>query len=197
MMSNELERVIGILCFKRWCFRMYKREDDKYIISVILGNEELESEVDDKKGLLALAFEIVDFHKEEYETCNINGELGRLFNICVDTKHEIEILHESAYYDKYDCSPAQESEWIVNIEIDERVYNIPYDNEKLIGAINYRLMPKEGEIITTYNGHNIYIDYILNVPMYAITYKDAYMMFDNIKDAKAFMNANYRYYEVK
>ena len=80
MIKRELEDLIGILCYKRWSFRMNK-VDDKYVISVVLGSEELECEVDDEKGLKALAFDVVNFNRDEFEVCNIDGPLGSLFNI--------------------------------------------------------------------------------------------------------------------
>ena len=62
-MKKELKELIGILNYKEWGFRMYKKLSNEYVIGVILGNEELECSVNDEKGLKALMFDVVNFDK--------------------------------------------------------------------------------------------------------------------------------------
>ena len=130
MIKRELEELIGILCYNGWGFGMRKRaeSDDKYVIGVVLGNEELECEVDDEKGLKALAFDIVNFNRDEFEVCDITGPLGSLFNICVNTKHDIEVSSADDFEYKYNFR-ISDAKWIVEIEADGIFYIVPYDNE--------------------------------------------------------------------
>ena len=188
MIKRELEELIGILCYKRWSFRMNKA-DDKYVIGVVLGSEEIECDVNDSKGLKALAFDVVNFNRDEFEICNIDGALGSLFSICVNTKHDIEVMSADDFNYKYNFTYSKECEWIVQINVDDIVYIIPYDNEKLIDVINIKLMPEEvGQL--SHNGVEIYVNYISGVPTYNIKIGYVLMAFDNIRDAKKFIENN-------
>lgn len=188
MIKRELEDLIGILCYKRWSFRMNK-VDDKYIIGVVLGSEELECDVNDSKGLKALAFDVVNFNRDEFEVCNIDGALGSLFNICVNTKHDIEVMSADDFDYKYNFTYSKECEWIAQINVDDIVYIIPCDNEKLIDVINIKLMPEEvGKL--SHNGVEIYVNYISGVPTYNVKIGYVTMAFDNIRDTKKFIENN-------
>lgn len=191
MIKRELEELIGILCYKGWGFEMRKRfeTDNKYVINVVLGSEELECDVNDSKGLKALAFDVVNFNRDEFEVCNIDGALGSLFNICVDTKHDIEVMSADDFNYKYNFTYSKECEWIVQINVDGVVYIMPYDNEKLIDVINIKLMPEEvGKL--SHNGVEIYVNYISGVPTYNVKIGYVLMAFDNIRDAKKFIENN-------
>lgn len=188
MIKRELEELIGILCYKRWSFRMNK-VDDKYIIGVVLGSEELECDVNDSKGLKALAFDVVNFNRDEFEVCNIDGALGSLFSICVNIKHDIEVMSADDFNYKYNFTYSKECEWIVQINVDDIVYIIPYDNEKLIDVINIKLMPEEvGQL--SHNGVEIYVNYISGVPTYNVKIGYVTMAFDSIRDTKKFIENN-------
>lgn len=189
--KRELEELIGILCYKGWGFRMLKRveSDNKYVIGVVLGNEILECEVDDEKSLKALAFDIVNFNRDEFEVCEITGPLGSLFSICVNTEHDIEVMSADDFNYKYNFTYSKECEWIVQINVDDIVYIIPYDNEKLIDVINIKLMPEEvGKL--SHNGVEIYVNYISGVPTYNVKIGYVPIAFDNISDVKKFIENN-------
>ena len=145
MMKRELEELIGILCYKGWGFRMSKK-DDKYVIGVVLVNEELECEVDDEKGLKALAFDIVNFNRDEFEVCEITGPLGSLFNNCVIAKHDIEVMGADDFEYQYNFRNS-DAKWVIQIDLKDIVYIVPYDNEKLIDAMNSRLISKHSTIL--------------------------------------------------
>lgn len=188
MIKRELEELIGILCYKRWGFRMNK-VDDKYIIGVVLGSEELECDVNDSKGLKALAFDVVNLNRDDFDVCNIDGPLGSLFSICVNTKHDIEVMGAGDFNYKYNFTYSKECDWIIQIEVDGVVYFMSYDNEKLINVINVKLMPEEvGQL--SHNGVEIYVNYISGVLTYNVKVGYVTAAFDNINDAKKFIENN-------
>ena len=191
MIKRELEELIGILCFKGWGFRMRKRfeTDNKYVINVVLGSEELECEVDDEKGLKALAFDIVNFNRDEFEVCNIDGSLGSLFSICVDTKHDIEVNSADDFEYKYNFRN-NDAKWVIEIEVDGIVYIVPYDNEELISTINVKLMPPTA-YTEKHNGVEILVESdacCMIVYKLRIGYK--LVAFDNLDSAKKFIENN-------
>lgn len=191
MIKRELEELIGILCFKGWGFRMRKRfeTDNKYVINVILGSEELECEVDDEKGLKALAFDVVNFNRDEFEVCNIDGPLGSLFNICVDTKHDIEVNSADDFEYKYNFRN-NDAKWVIEIEVDGIVYIVPYDNEELIGAINVKLMPPTAHTVK-HNGVEILVESdACGMIVYKLRIGYKFVAFDNLDSAKKFIENN-------
>lgn len=191
MIKRELEELIGILCFKGWGFRMRKRfeTDNKYVINVVLGNEELECEVDDEKGLKALAFDVVNFSSHNFYVCDIDGPLGSLFNICVDTKHDIEVNSADDFEYKYNFRNS-DAKWIVEIEVDGIVYIVPYDNEKLINAINVKLMPPTAHTVK-HNGVEILVESdACGVIVYKLRIGYKFVAFDNLDSAKKFIENN-------
>lgn len=195
MMKRELEELIGILCYKGWGFRMRKRfeTDNKYVINVVLGSEELECEVDDEKGLKALAFDVVNFNRDEFEVCNIDGRLGSLFNICVDTKHDIEVNSADDFEYKYNFRN-NDAKWIVEIEVDNIVYIVPYDNaydnEKLISTINVKLMPPTAHTVK-HNGVEILVESdACGMIVYKLRIGYKFVAFDNLDSAKKFIENN-------
>lgn len=191
MMKRELEELIGILCYKGFGFIMRRRfeTDNKYVISVVLGNEELECEVNDEKGLKALAFDVVNFNRDEFEVCNIDGPLGSLFNICVDTKHDIEVNSADDFEYKYNFRNS-DAKWIVEIEVDGVVYIVPYDNEELINTINIRLIPHEKASIIKYNGINILANSESGVMTYKLRIGYKFVAFESLDSAKKFIENN-------
>ena len=191
MMKRELEELIGILCYKGWGFRMRKRfeTDNKYVINVILGSEELECEVDDEKGLKALAFDVVNFNRDEYEVCEITGKLGRLFNICVNTKHDIEVTSADDFEYKYNFRN-NDAKWVIEIEVDGVVYIASYYNEELINAINVELMPPTASIIK-HNGVEILVESdACGMIVYKLKIGYKFVAFDNLDSAKKFIENN-------
>ena len=194
MFKKELAELIGILCFKGWGFRMRKRfeSDDKYVISVILGSEELECEVDDEKGLKALAFDVVNFNRDEYEVCYITGQLGILFFNCVSTRHDIEVSSVDDFEYKYNFRNS-DAKWIVEIEVDGVVYLVPFDNEELIGTINLKLVPPLASIIK-HNGVEILVEMDTkagnNTFVYKLRIGYKFVAFDNLDSAKKFIENN-------
>ena len=191
MMKIELEELIGILCYKGWGFRMRKRfeTDNKYVINVILGSEELECEVDDEKGLKALAFDVVNFNRDEYEVCEITGKLGRLFNICVNTKHDIEVTSADDFEYKYNFRN-NDAKWVIEIEVDGVVYIASYYNEELINAINVKLMPPTASIIK-HNGVEILVESdACGMIVYKLKIGYKFVAFDNLDSAKKFIENN-------
>ena len=189
MIKRELEELIGILCYKRWSFRMNKA-DDKYIIGVVLGSEEIECDVNDSKGLKALAFDVVNFNRDEFEVCNIDGPLGSLFNICVDTKHDIEVNSADDFEYKYNFTYSKECEWIVQINVDDVVYIMPYDNEELINAINVKLMPPIAHTVK-HNGVEILVESdACGTIVYKLRIGYKFVAFDNLDSAKKFIENN-------
>jgi len=191
MMKRELEELIGILCYKGWGFRMRKRfeTDNKYVINVVLGSEELECDVNDSKGLKALAFDVVNFNRDEFEVCEITGPLGSLFSICVDTKHDIEINSADDFEYQYNFTNS-DAKWIVEIEVDDMIYIVPYYNEKLIDAINVKLQPPTA-YTEKHNGVEILVE---SDACGMITYKlrigYKFVAFDNLDSAKKFIENN-------
>ena len=187
MIKRELEELIGILYFKGWGFRMSKK-DDKYTIGVVLGNEELECDVSDSKGLKALAFDVVNFNSHNFDVCNIDGPLGSLFSICVNTKHDIEVMGTDDFEYKYNFRNS-DAIWVIEIKVDGIVYIVPYDNEKLIDVINVKLMPKDVSKLS-HMGIEIHVNYISGVPTYLVRAGYIPMAFDNISDVKKFIEGN-------
>lgn len=188
MIKRELEDLIGILCYKRWSFRMNK-VDDKYIIGVVLGSEELECDVNDSKGLKALAFDVVNFNRDEFEVCNIDGALGSLFNICVDTKLDIEVNSADDFEYKYNFRNS-DAKWIVEIEVDGIVYITPYDDEELINAINVKLMPPIAHTVK-HNGVEILVESdACGVIVYKLRIGYKFVAFDDLNSAKKFIENN-------
>ena len=190
-MKRELEELIGILCYKGWGFRMLKRveSDNKYVICVVLGSEILECEVNDEKGLKALAFDVVNFNRDEFEVCEITGPLGSLFNICVYTKHDIEVMGADDFEYQYNFTNS-DAKWIVEIEVDGIVYIVPYDNEELINAINVKLVPPTASIIK-YNGVEILVESdACGVIVYKLRIGYKFIAFDDLDSAKKFIENN-------
>lgn len=191
MIKRELEELIGILCYKGWGFRMRKRfeTDNKYVINVVLRSEELECEVDDEKGLKALAFDVVNFNRDEFEVCNIDGPLGSLFSICVDTKYDIEVNSADDFEYKYNFRNS-DVKWIVEIEVDGIVYIVPYDNEELINAINVKLMPPTAHTVK-HNGVEIFVESdACGMIVYKLRIGYKFVAFDNLDSAKKFIENN-------
>ena len=185
MIKRELEDLIGILCYKGWGFRMRRRfeTDNKYVINVILGSEELECEVDDEKGLKALAFDVVNFNRDEFEVCNIDGSLGSLFSICVDTKYDIEVNNADDFEYKYNFRN-NDAKWVIEIEVDGIVYIVPYDNEELIGVINVKLMPPTAHTVK-YNGVEILVESdACGMIVYKLRIGYKFVAFDNLDSVK-------------
>ena len=191
MIKRELEELIGILCYKGWGFRMRKRfeTDNKYVINVVIGSEELECDVNDSKGLKALAFDVVNFNRDEFEVCEITGPLGSLFNNCVITKHDIEIMGADDFEYQYNFTNS-DAKWIVEIEVDGIVYIVPYDNDELINAINVKLMPPTASIIK-YNGVEILVESdACGVIVYKLRIGYKFIAFDDLDSAKKFIENN-------
>jgi hypothetical protein len=191
MMKKELEELIGILCYKGWGFRMRKRfeSDNKYVINVVLGSEELECEVDDEKGLKALAFDVVNFNRNEYEVCDITGQLGILFFNCVRTRHDIEVNDADDFENKYNFRNL-DAKWIIEIEVDGVVYMVPYDNEELIKAINVKLTPPIA-YTEKHNGVEILVESdACGVLVYKLRIGYKFVAFDNLDSAKKFIENN-------
>lgn len=189
--KRELEELIGILCYKGWGFRMLKRveSDNKYVINVVLGNEILECEVDDEKGLKALAFDVVNFNRDEFEICEITGPLGSLFSNCVIAKHDIEIMGADEFEYQYNFTNS-DAKWIVEIEVDGIVYIVPYYNDRLIDVINVKLVPPTASIIK-YNGVEILVESdACGVIVYKLRIGYKFVAFDNLDSAKKFIENN-------
>ena len=193
MFKKELAELIGILCYKGWGFRMRKRfeSDNKYVISVVLGSEELECEVDDEKGLKALAFDVVNFNRDEYEVCDITDQLGILFFNCVRTRHDIEINGADDFEYKYNFRNS-DAKWIVEIEIDGVVYLVPYDNEEFLEKINDKLvlscMPTS---IIKHNDVEILVESdACGIVVYKLRIGYKFVAFDNLDSAKKFIENN-------
>ncbi len=188
MFKKELAELIGILCYKGWGFRMRKRfeSDDKYVISMILGSEELECEVDDEKGLKALAFDVINFNRDEYEVCDITGQLGILFFNCVRTRYDIEVNDADDFENKYNFRNL-DAKWIIEIEVDGVVYMVPYDNEELIKAINVKLAPPIA-YTEKHNGVEILVESdACGVIVYKLRIGYKFVAFDNLDSAKKFI----------
>lgn len=190
MFKKELEELIGILCYKGWGFRMRKRaeSDDKYVIGVVLGNEELECDVNDEKGLKALAFDIVNFNRDEFEVCEITGPLGSLFSNCVNTKHDIEVYDVNEFDYRYNFRGSDVC-WIIQIDMSDTTYIIPYDNEELIESINIRLVSPFTSIIK-HNGIEILADSEVGTLTYKVRIGYKFVAFDNLDSAKKFIENN-------
>ena len=190
MMKIELEELIGILCYKGWGFRMRKRfeTDNKYVISVVLGNEELECEIDDVKGLKALAFDVVNFNSHNFDICDIDDSLRSLFNICVNTKHDIEINGADDFEYKYNFRYS-DAIWIVEIEVDGVVYIVPYNNETLIDAINIKILSPYTSILK-YNDVEILVDSELGTLTYKVKIGYKFITFGDLDSTKKFIENN-------
>ena len=187
MMKRELEELIGILCYKGWGFRMSKK-DDKYVIGVVLVNEELECEVDDEKGLKALAFDIVNFNRDEFEVCEITGPLGSLFNNCVIAKHDIEVMGADDFEYQYNFRNS-DAKWVIQIDLKDIVYIVPYDNEKLIDAMNSRLISKHSTILK-YNDVEILVDSEIGAITYKVRIGCKFIAFSSLEETKKFIENN-------
>lgn len=190
MMKRELEELIGILCYKGWGFRMLKRveSDNKYVIGVVLGNEILECEVDDEKGLKALAFDVVNFNRDEFEVCEITGPLGSLFNNCVIAEHDIEVMGADDFEYMYNFRNS-DAKWVIQIELKDAVYLVPYDNEEVIDAMNSRLISKHPTILK-YNGVEILVDSELGAVTYKVRIGCKFIAFSSLDDTKKFIENN-------
>ena len=190
MFKKELAELIGILCYKGWGFRMRKRaeSDDKYVISVVLGNEELECEVNDEKGLKALAFDVVNFNRDEFEVCEITGPLGSLFSNCVNTKHDIEVYDINEFDYRYNFR-GSDAKWIIQIDMSDTTYIIPYDNEELIESMNIRLVSPFTSIIK-HNGIEILADSEVGTLTYKVRIGYKFVAFDDLDSAKKFIENN-------
>ena len=188
-MKRELEEFIGILCYKGWGFRMRKRfeTDNKYVINVILGSEELECEVDDEKGLKALAFDVVNFNRDEFEVCEITGPLGSLFNNCVIAKHDIEVMGADDFEHMYNFRNSN-AKWVIEIDLKDAIYLVPYDKEELIDAINSRLTKHPS--ILKYNGVEILVDSEVGTVTYKVRIGCKFIAFDDLDSAKKFIENN-------
>ena len=188
-MKRELEELIGILYYKGWGFRMRKREDDKYVINVVLGSEELECEVDDEKGLKALAFDVVNFNRDVFDVCEITGPLGSLFSNCVNAKHDIEVNGVDDFEYKYNFRNS-DAIWVIEIEVDGVVYIVPYNNEELINAINVKLTPPTASIMK-HNGVKILIESdACGMIVYKLRIGYKFVAFYDLDSAKKFIENN-------
>lgn len=190
MMKRELEELIGILCFKGCGFRMRKRfeTDNKYVINVVLGSEEIECDVNDSKGLKALAFDVVNFNRDEFEVCEITGPLGSLFNNCVIAEHDIEVMGADDFEYMYNFRNSY-VKWAIQIELKDVVYLVPYDNEEVIDAINSRLISKHPTILK-YNGVEILVDSEVGTVTYKVRIGCKFIAFSSLDDTKKFIENN-------
>ena len=188
-MKRELEELIGILCYKGWGFRMLKRveSDNKYVICVVLGSEILECDINDEKGLKALAFDVVNFNRDEFEVCEITGQLGSLFNICVDTKHDIEVMGADDFEHMYNFRNSN-AKWVIEIDLKDAIYLVPYDKEELIDAINSRLTKHPS--ILKYNGVEILVDSEVGTVTYKVRIGCKFIAFGSLDDTKKFIEDN-------
>ena len=188
-MKKELKELIGILNYKEWGFRMYKKLSNEYVIGVILGSEELECSVYDEKGLKALMFDIVNFDKDEYIINNISDRLEEFLNVCIDTKSELEIMSVGDFEYRYDfdCKDG----WVIRVVIENDVYIVPYKNTDLITSLIFRLAsPYTSDI--EYNGNRIIVDSEFNVLRFKVEVGGKFIIFDNVDYAKKFIDNNMR-----
>ena len=187
-MKKELKELIGILNYKEWGFRMYdKTSTNEYVIGVILGNEELECNVNDEKGLKALMFDVVNFNKDEYNVNNITDTLEEFLNICIDTKSELEIMSVGDFDYRYDfeCKDG----WVIRVVIENDVYIVPYKNTDLITSLIFRLAsPYTSDI--EYKGNRIIVDSEFNVLRFKVEVGCRFIIFDNVEYAKKFIDNN-------
>ena len=186
-MKKELKELIGILNYKEWGFRMYKKLSNEYVIGVILGNEELECNVYDEKGLKALMFDIVNFDKDEYVINNISDALEEFLDICINTKNDLEIMSVGDFDYRYDfdCKDG----WVIRVVIENDVYIIQSGNTEFISSLIFRLTsPYTSDI--EYNGHTIIADSEFGVLRFKVEIRDRFVVFDNIEYAKKFIDNN-------
>ena len=188
-MKKELKELIGILNYKEWGFRMYKKLSNEYVIGVILGSEELECSVYDEKGLKALMFDVVNFDKDEYIINNISDRLEEFLNICIDTKNEVEIMSVGDFDYRYDFDCYDD--WVIRVVIENDVYIVPYKNTDLITSLIFRLAsPYTSDI--EYNGNRIIVDSEFNVLRFKVEVGGKFIIFDNVDYAKKFIDNNMR-----
>ena len=187
-MKKELKELIGILNYKEWGFRMYKKPStNEYIIGVILGNEELESNVNDEKGIKALMFDVVNFNKDEYVINNISDTLEEFLDICINTKIDLEIMSVGDFDYRYDFEC--EDDWVIRVVIENDVYIVPYKNTDLITSLIFRLAsPYTSDI--EYKGNRIIADSEFCVLRFKVEFGGKYIIFDNIEYAKKFIDNN-------
>lgn len=187
-MKKELKELIGILNYKEWGFRMYNKLNE-YVIGVILGNEELECNVYDEKGLKALMFDVVNFNKDEYVINNITDRLEEFLNICIDTKNDLEIMGVGDFDYRYDFECYDD--WVIRVVIENDVYIVPYKNTDLITSLIFRLAsPYTSDI--EYKGNRIIADSEFNVLRFKVEVRGRFIVFDNIEYAKKFIDNNMR-----
>ena len=186
-MKKELKELIGILNYKEWGFRMYKKLSTEYVIGVILGSEELECSVNDEKGLKALMFDVVNFDKDEYVINNISDALEEFLDICINTKNDLEIMSVGDFDYRYDfdCKDG----WVIRVVIENDVYIVPYKNTDLITSLIFRLAtPYTSDI--EYKGNRIIADSEFCVLRFKVEFGGKYIIFDNIEYAKKFIDNN-------
>lgn len=188
-MKKELKELIGILNYKEWGFRMYKKLTNEYVIGIILGNEELECSVYDEKGLKALMFDVVNFNKDEYNVNNISDALEEFLDICISTKNEVEIMSLSDFDYRYDFECKYD--WVIRVVIENDVYIVPYKNTDLITSLIFRLAtPYTSDI--EYKGNRIIADSEFGVLRFKVEVGCRFIIFDNIDYAKKFIDNNMR-----
>ena len=187
-MKKELKELIGILNYKEWGFRMYKKLSNEYVIGVILGNEELECSVYDEKGLKALMFDVVNFDKDEYIINNISDRLEEFLNVCIDTKSELEIMNVGDFEYRYDFEC--EDGWVIRVVIENDVYIVPYKNTDLITSLIFRLASPYTSVIEYNDGNRIIVDSEFNVLRFKVEFGGKFIVFDNVEYAKKFIDNN-------
>ena len=187
-MKKELKELIGILNYKEWGFRMYKKLSNEYVIGVILGSEELECSVYDEKGLKALMFDVVNFNKDEYVINNISDRLEEFLNVCIDTKSDLEIMSVGDFEYRYDfeCKDG----WVIRVVIENDVYIVPYKNTDLITSLIFRLASPYTSVIEYNDGNRIIVDSEFNVLRFKVEFGGKFIVFDNVEYAKKFIDNN-------
>lgn len=188
-MKKELKELIGILNYKEWGFRMYKKLiPNEYVIGIILGNEELECNVYDEKGLKALMFDVINFNKDEYNINIITDRFEEFLNICINTNTEVEFMNISDFDYRYNFE-CECVDWVIRVVIENDVYIIPSGNTEFISSLIFRLTsPYTSDI--KYNGHTIIADSEFGVLRFKVEIRDRFVVFDNIEYAKKFIDNN-------